>query len=101
MDTIQRYKTRLRPAYELYKQHWSPILLCLELLLNIFFLIHGPLHPIDYPTYLRQINLITEKGIYDCKSFDWWMPVSTFAPDAEIHGPTGPLVYRELPEWLG
>ena len=60
-----------------YLKHWSLILLSLELLLNLYFLHHGPLHPIDYPTYLvqaRQIRL----GERDY---------------ANIYGPTGPLVY--------
>jgi hypothetical protein len=60
-----------------YYKHWSAILLVLELLLDLYFLHHGPLHPIDYPTYLvqtRQIRL----GERDY---------------AQIYGPTGPLVY--------
>lgn len=64
-------------ALDFYFKHWSPILLCIELLLNLYFLQHGPLHPIDYPTYLiqaRQIRL----GETDY---------------ARVSGPTGPLVY--------
>ena len=60
-----------------YYKHWSVILLILELFLDLYFLHHGPLHPIDYPTYLvqaRQVRL----GERDY---------------AKIHGPTGPLVY--------
>jgi len=60
-----------------YLKHWSSILLVLEFLLNLYFLHHGPLHPIDYPTYLvqaRQFRL----GERDY---------------ARISGPTGPLVY--------
>src|SRR5271169_5678047 len=62
---------------QFYYKHWSAILLVLELLLDLYFLSHGPLHPIDYPTYLvqtRQIRL----GERDY---------------TEIYGPTGPLVY--------
>ena len=62
---------------EFYFKHWSAILLVLELILDLYFLHHGPLHPIDYPTYLiqtRQIRL----GERDY---------------ARIQGPTGPLVY--------
>jgi alpha-1,3-mannosyltransferase len=60
-----------------YFRNWSLILLCLEFLLDVYFLWHGPLHPIDYPTYLvqaRQVRL----GERDY---------------AKIYGPTGPLVY--------
>jgi len=60
-----------------YYKHWSAILLVLELVLDLYFFHHGPLHPIDYPTYLvqaRQIRL----GERDY---------------TKIHGPTGPLVY--------
>jgi hypothetical protein len=62
---------------DFYFKYWSPVLLSLEFLLNLYFLHHGPLHPIDYPTYLvqaRQIRL----GERDY---------------AKITGPTGPLVY--------
>lgn len=62
---------------QFYFKHWSSILLSLEFLLNLYFLRHGPLHPIDYPTYLvqaRQFRL----GERDY---------------ANIYGPTGPLVY--------
>jgi len=62
---------------QFYYKHWSAILLIIELLLDLYFLHHGPLHPIDYPTYLvqaRQIRL----GERDY---------------AKIYGPTGPLVY--------
>src|SRR5271169_5993654 len=62
---------------QFYLQHWSPVLLSIEFLLNLYFLHHGPLHPIDYPTYLiqaRQFRL----GERDY---------------AKISGPTGPLVY--------
>ena len=65
------------PVIKFYLKHWSSILLSLELLLNLYFLNHGPLHPIDYPTYLvqaRQFRL----GERDY---------------ANISGPTGPLVY--------
>jgi ALG3 protein len=64
-------------AVDFYFRHWSAILLCIELVLNLYFLHHGPLHPIDYPTYLiqaRQIRL-GEKNY------------------AKVSGPTGPLVY--------
>jgi ALG3 protein len=60
-----------------YIKHWSLILLSIEVVLNFYFLHHGPLHPIDYPTYLvqaRQIRL----GERDYP---------------KIYGPTGPLVY--------
>ena len=62
---------------DFYLRHWSPILLSIEFLLNLWFLYTGPLHPIDYPTYLvqaRQIRL----GERDYP---------------KIYGPTGPLVY--------
>ena len=61
----------------IYLKHWSAILLLLEVLLNLYFLHHGPLHPIDYPTYLvqaRQIRLGERDYL-------------------KIWGPTGPLVY--------
>lgn len=60
-----------------YFRHWSAILLCIEFGLNIYFLHHGPLHPIDYPTYLIQARQIRQ-GENDY---------------AKIIGPTGPLVY--------
>ena len=60
-----------------YFRHWSAILLCIEFALNIYFLHHGPLHPIDYPTYLIQARQIRQ-GENDY---------------AKIIGPTGPLVY--------
>src|SRR6202161_4479918 len=62
---------------QFYLKHWSPILLTIELLLNLYFLHHGPLHPIDYPTYLVQARQFRE-GERDY---------------ANIYGPTGPLVY--------
>ena len=68
---------KLHSTCQFYFKHWSPILLSLELLFNLYFLHHGPLHPIDYPTYLvqaRQFRL----GERDY---------------ANIYGPTGPLVY--------
>ena len=60
-----------------YFDHWQPILLIVELLVNIYFLHHGPLHPIDYPTYLVQVRQI-RLGERDY---------------SKIYGPTGPLVY--------
>lgn len=72
-----RDRRRIPAIAEFYIKHWSWILLVLELLLNLYFLHHGPLHPIDYPTYLvqaRQFRL----GERDY---------------AKIYGPTGPLVY--------
>lgn len=72
-----RLQQRVPAIAQFYFKHWSSILLVLELLLNLYFLHHGPLHPIDYPTYLvqaRQFRL----GERDY---------------AEIYGPTGPLVY--------
>jgi alpha-1,3-mannosyltransferase len=60
-----------------YFKNWSSILLCLEFLLDVYFLHHGPLHPIDYPTYLLQARQI-RFGERDY---------------AKIYGPTGPLVY--------
>jgi alpha-1,3-mannosyltransferase len=68
---------RRSPVVDFYLKHWSPILLSIELLLDLYFLQHGPLHPIDYPTYLvqaRQVRL----GERDY---------------SKITGPTGPLVY--------
>jgi hypothetical protein len=62
---------------QFYLKYWSPILLAIELLLNLYFLHHGPLHPIDYPTYLVQARQFRE-GERDY---------------ANIYGPTGPLVY--------
>src|SRR5438552_3034196 len=72
-----RQQTIVHSAGQFYLKYWSPILLFAEFLLNLYFLHHGPLHPIDYPTYLvqaRQFRL----GERDY---------------AKIHGPTGPLVY--------
>lgn len=60
-----------------YFKNWSSILLCLEILLDLYFLRHGPLHPIDYPTYLVQTRQI-RFGERDY---------------AKVYGPTGPLVY--------
>jgi alpha-1,3-mannosyltransferase len=62
---------------DFYLKHWSAILLCIELVLNLYFLHHGPLHPIDYPTYLIQARQIRQ-GEKDY---------------ANVIGPTGPLVY--------
>jgi ALG3 protein len=62
---------------QFYRTHWSAILLVVELFLNLYFLHHGPLHPIDYPTYLIQARQI-RRGERDY---------------ARIYGPTGPLVY--------
>ena len=77
-DISQRKHLRsTNTLVDFYFKHWSAILLTLELILNLYFIYHGPLHPIDYPTYLiqaRQIRL----GERDY---------------AKIHGPTGPLVY--------
>jgi hypothetical protein len=64
-------------AGQFYLKHWSPILLTIELVLNLYFLHHGPLHPIDYPTYLVQARQFRE-GERDY---------------ANIYGPTGPLAY--------
>jgi ALG3 protein len=75
--TSPPHRSQPHQVLDFYLRHWSPILLCLEFLLDLFFLQHGPLHPIDYPTYLvqaRQIRL----GERDY---------------AKIQGPTGPLVY--------
>jgi len=74
---LPRDEQRFPSIAQFFLKHWSPILLFVELLLNLYFLYHGPLHPIDYPTYLvqaRQFRL----GERDY---------------AEIYGPTGPLVY--------
>src|SRR5579859_4405706 len=62
---------------DFYFRHWSAILLCIEFALNLYFLHHGPLHPIDYPTYLVQVRQI-RLGETDY---------------AKVSGPTGPLVY--------
>jgi hypothetical protein len=62
---------------DFYFRHWSAILLCIEFALNVYFLHHGPLHPIDYPTYLIQARQIRQ-GETDY---------------AKVAGPTGPLVY--------
>lgn len=74
---VNRRAAGLHAIADFYLKHWSPILLSIELLLNLYFIHHGPLHPIDYPTYLvqaRQIRL----GERDY---------------AKVIGPTGPLVY--------
>jgi hypothetical protein len=74
---VSRRTSGVGGVVDFYFKHWSSVLLSLEFLLNIYFLHHGPLHPIDYPTYLvqaRQIRL----GERDY---------------AKIAGPTGPLVY--------
>jgi len=62
---------------QFYLKHWSPILLTIEFLLDVYFLHHGPLHPIDYPTYLIQARQFRQ-GERDYMN---------------IWGPTGPLVY--------
>ena len=67
-------------AYAFYKAHWAAVLLFCDFCLNVVYLLHGPLHPIDYPTYLEQASRITRDGVLDY---------------AEIAGKTGPLVYRE------
>jgi len=79
-DQDVAYRQKLHSSnsiVDFYFKYWSPILLAAEFILNLYFLHHGPLHPIDYPTYLiqsRQIRL--------------------GEPDyARIQGPTGPLVY--------
>jgi len=74
-----RYHSR-SPVHSLsqfYLKHWSAVLLSIEFLLNLYFLHHGPLHPIDYPTYLIQARQF-RFGERDY---------------AKISGPTGPLVY--------
>jgi hypothetical protein len=74
---VSVYDRPLNRLGQFYLKHWSLTLISIEFLLNIYFLHHGPLHPIDYPTYLvqaRQIRL----GERDY---------------AKIYGPTGPLVY--------
>jgi alpha-1,3-mannosyltransferase len=76
-DPRRRHPNSLNAAVDFYFRHWSPILLAIELILNMYFLHHGPLHPIDYPTYLiqaRQVRLGERDYV-------------------RIHGPTGPLVY--------
>ena len=75
--TSPRRASRQYPALDFYLRHWSPILLSLELILDLYFLYHGPLHPIDYPTYLVQVRQV-RLGERDY---------------ANIYGPTGPLVY--------
>lgn len=76
-QAVDRHASRPGGIANFYLKHWSPILLSIEGLLNLYFLYHGPLHPIDYPTYLvqaRQIRL----GERDY---------------AKVIGSTGPLVY--------
>src|SRR5271154_4942252 len=63
--------------WSFYSNYWSPILLTIEFGLDLYFLHHGPLHPIDYPTYLVQARQ------FRLGETDY----------VNIHGPTGPLVY--------
>lgn len=41
------------PLVQTYIGHWSAFSLLLELCLSLLFIWNGPLHPIDYPTYLQ------------------------------------------------
>lgn len=40
-------------AVQFYTEHWAACLLILEACASAFYIWFGPLHPIDYPTYLQ------------------------------------------------
>lgn len=52
-------------AWTFYVANWAAVLLFCDICLNVIYFLHGPLHPIDYPTYLEQAARITRDGAYD------------------------------------
>lgn len=90
------------PAVNWYTRHWSAVLLTIEALVASFFIYYGPLHPIDYPTYLHvNTSSVSVLGNVAVNASVDQQQARTFTVDHDLdythmRGPTGKLVYPAL-----
>jgi alpha-1,3-mannosyltransferase len=77
-------QTRQPRKMDSLKRNWKVTCFAIEAALNLVWWAHGPLHPIDYPTYQQQVQKWND-GI--CNYKDIW-------------GTTGPLVYPAVHIWI-